>query len=325
MAITKDFKEKVKRAVSYGYVEVDFYSHFEDYDEKDSISLEGHREKEFYRIDSELFQDLVKELQSNPNCGYVTYLNKIIRDGYVPKKISCMVKRLEPDTKNELKVDDPDLTFKESLASQILNLYGCPTAYNLTVKDKEIQKDYAYTLLSVDMVSNDILTFENLGCDLTNNLAVNLQSIDFHLRKKIMQGELPNTCNNQIIEDYIYSFLIRKFVLQDGDFYEYNGGLLTQENGDIQYVNFDFEHCFFQYFGWPNITKSLTLVKEKYPHIYEDFNLITQKIYNTLLDLMNNEEIEYISDEHYRNINLLLKNLRMSVLACNRLNTIAVQ
>lgn len=318
----EQFKERVKHAVSYGYVEVDFYKHFEDYDEKDSGSLEGHREKEFLRIDSALFQDLIKELQTNPNCSYITYLNKIIK-GYVPKKISCMVKRLDPDTKNAFKVDDPDLTFKEALASQILNIYECPTVYNLTIRDTEIKEDYAYNAISVDMVSDNILTFEDIGCEFIRDLEKNIIMIKRRLECCDLPPDLVEKHKNQIIEDYVYSYLIRRFILQDEDFYEYNGGILVEDN-NLQYINFDFEYIFYWKSSWPNIAAYLTFVKNNYPKVYEKFKSITRELYNTLYELIRNEEIEWISSDHYYNVNTLMKNTRTMVMAFNHIDSIAV-
>jgi hypothetical protein len=313
----QDFLSKLKKALSYGYVEADFYAIAEDYDLKDS-RLDGHREKEFLRIDSEVFKDLIEEIQTNPHTGYITYANKIIKEGYIPKKISSLVKRLEPDSNHHLKVDDPDLTFKESLASQILNLYGCPTAHNITIKDSEIEEDYAFTSVSVDMVSKDMLTLENLGCELSNNLEKNLSIIKNNLilkaSKNNISSETIEKYTNKILEDYSYSFLIRKFVLQDGDFYEYNSGILVDED-KLQYVNFDFEHSFFDYYAWPNISKTLHLVKQTFPQVYDNFKLTSAKMYDGLIDLTKHREIDYLNDDHQENVNTLTMNLRTVLLA----------
>lgn len=317
-----NFRDKLIKALSYNYIEADFYKVAEDYDMKDSLSLEGHREKEFLRLDSSLFGDLIDELQNNPNCSYVTYANKLLKEGYIPKKLSCMVKRLEPDSHSQMKVDDPELTFKEALASQILNLYGCPTAHNITIKDSEIEQDYAFTSVSVDMVSNDIITLENLRGELTNDLGKNLELISTNLQARRQRlgisQELVDTYSHQITNDYAYSFLIRKFILQDGDFYEYNGGILVDEN-KLQYVNFDFEHIFFDYYLWPNISKSLQVVQQQFPETYEKFSHTSKMMYDNLIDITKHRDLEYANDNHQENVNTLIMNLRTAVLACKHI------
>ena len=50
--------------------------------------LTGLRKKHFARCSTKLFNELINELQNNKDCGYVTHINNVVKDGYVPKYIS---------------------------------------------------------------------------------------------------------------------------------------------------------------------------------------------------------------------------------------------
>ena len=82
----RDFRKYIKNV---SLDEIDEYSQQKSaYDNE----LSGQRQKRFIRLSSDVFGELIDELKNNPNCAYKTYINDLVKEGYVPKAVSVIIK-----------------------------------------------------------------------------------------------------------------------------------------------------------------------------------------------------------------------------------------
>ena len=323
----REFLLKLKRAVNYDYIDADLYNSIEDYQAK-GYRLDGRRSKRFVRMNGLLFSELINELQRNPKTSYITYANQVIKEGYIPTKLSCMIKKTDCVNFNDVDIDNPDLPFKEALASRILNLYECPTAHNIIVKDMKSTSDNPFVSISVDMVSNDIVTFEDFRCRLGDNLAKNIRVLQQQLPKHAEKNGIPLHLINQnmpkIIEDYAYSYLIRRLILRDGDFFEENCGLLVGDD-QLQFVNFDYESSLNLYGSAPNKTQALNVVRTQLPNVYKKFSKTTKQLHDGLDILVKDNSINWIDNDHRYNIKVLKNNVWQTVNTCRAMDMFSLK
>lgn len=244
----------------------------EEYSEQNE-EIDGHRfGKKFFRINCECFPKLLEELTSSDDCSYITYANAIIKDGFVPKKLSCLYKQLRFDTYNSDETVAEELVVNEVLSSQILNYFGVPTVYNsaCALKNEKAKKEYG--LLSIDFLNGDseFETLEDLGYKIPSG------EIRFLKQNENFADEDDRLRDN--FDDFITSVLVRLFVLHDGDFRNFNiGNISNLENGKNQLINFDFEFTFDDIMpdGTSNfigrMASTLESLKKNYHDIYTSF------------------------------------------------------
>ena len=110
--------------------------------------------------------------------------------------------------------------------------------------------------------------------------------------------KIDDSNNSQFIpfmEEYIYSYLVRKLVLQDGDYGFHNLGIIHNKKENILYMapNFDFEYAFliddYKENASANryIIDTFKYVKKYYPKVYEKFS-------DKFSSFMDNNESEKI-------------------------------
>ncbi len=88
-----------------------------DYDESPSVSeIGGASIKKFVLFKTEHFSDLVKIIKKKEN-SYVTYANDLIKSGYTPEYLSCMMKRCGGKSAYEV------------VSSKFANEMNIPTSY----------------------------------------------------------------------------------------------------------------------------------------------------------------------------------------------------
>lgn len=269
----------------------DFQEYDDEKPENEHGFLRGYRSKRFYRFSSRLFSDLINELQNNPNCSYGTYVNDLIKSGYIPDYLSVVAKEDKRFREGGFSLNIGGL--REVCASRILNYFECPTIYEtyLKVEDGNILNNSKNICCSVD--------FNNYGEDL--NLvhgfmrnydfgAGELETVIPTIEKIFERWKLEEDhredyedMKNKFIEDYVYSYMIRRFVLKDGDFWLNNVGIIfNKEDKTFRMApNFDFEYCFDEFDGWYNIKsflKNLKYIKEHYPKVYTKFITMFDKL-----------------------------------------------
>lgn len=251
-----------------------------------SGTLAGHREKGFIRCSGELFGDLIYELRNNPNSSYVTYMNDVIRDGYNPKYLSVL----------RISSTIGELSVRETLCGKILNFFEAPVTF-----DKFVTIDGKDYMLSVDFIGKDE-EFETLidlmieqnnynSADLADFdkvcLAKNVFRFDFLCDQSIdmirtalksVRENLGDCYNfeemeNEFIENYIYSYLIRRHLFADSDFFFNNVGVLVnKENKTFRMApNFDLELSSMFMLNEKYLIDDISFVIQKYPHIASKF------------------------------------------------------
>lgn len=302
-------KEKLINALSCRVID-NFEKHKEDYYEQDG-ELDGHRiDKVFYRVDSECLKPLIDELINNPNCGYITYMNNVIKEGFVPKKISCLSKQLRWDMNYIIEGLSDELIVNEVLASQMLNYFGCPTVFNTATIIKDVEGKTEYVLISADFMSesDNFKTLWDCYCGIYD-----LEETIQRLKKGIPTKS--KIIKNEIIEEFLYTYFVRRYVLHDGDFNADNiGFLINKENKKIQLLNFDYEFAFDNDFlaGKVNLVRelkdNLSYLVKKYPRIYEKFIKKCEEVYGGLKKI-SKRDIKVINKYHGSVVSRLKSNL----------------
>ncbi len=236
------------------------YDMYKNRDERLTTS-DGRRRKEYFLVESSFFNEVISDIQQNPESGYKTCVDELLKSGYVPKEISAMVSF---GGRKEVKI--------EPFASKVLNFYGIPTVACVGAYGSgESQKYFNYFNVSMDFVGGDekFITFsdyikefcdgEEKGSRYISNgfssLLKNLRDVfETHWDKVAewnpeyaLTEEQRKDALKKNEEDLAYNYLVRRCALGDFDFNAKNMGVLINEKTkDISFApNFDFEGCCF--------------------------------------------------------------------------------
>lgn len=290
----KELEELLKMKNNPSFVELTSYkkqaSKFvknvrEEYVEPDFLNeyIDGSREKGFFRYSTEIFGELIDEIRKNSECGYETYMNDIIKDGYTPKYLSALQKELRFYNK------EFNTGYKEVVASRILNFFGVPTTYDKLVEIGGVQH-----VLSVDFMRENEKIYNLEELDMVGECRFNLQSNLtglINVLKKIYNKsysdeelcleytEETQSHIKECQEQYVYGWLIRNFVLSDWDYLMRNTGILVnkQDNYIRLAPNYDMEYSFHNYKMPPEemsklMYRNVKFVSDYYPEIFVKFN-----------------------------------------------------
>lgn len=227
--------------------------------------LSGHSYKDFYRVDSSIFPDLVKDLKTGKS-NYVTYVNGVASEGLIPEKLSVLIKSSTSMSR----------TRKEVIATKLLNYFGLTTPYNFHINDKN-KKAYPY-IGSVDMISENerFYSFYDLGIEFFESLP----SMFKYLEEYFDEGKSSTNVMNvqvdleKLKEELLLSYLVRQVLLFDADFGNTNVGfLINEKTNQVRFVNFDFELAFFTRIGagTAELRRNMKFAMENYPKLYDDF------------------------------------------------------
>lgn len=303
--LSKEKLDNIRKAIAISILPSS--QHKVSYYDEITGGTSGSREKQFVRSDSGIFQPLFDELQNNPDCSYVTHANRIVKDGFCPKKLSTIIK-YQGESRTDDEITSLDLIMKELLGGQILNYYGVNTCYNLATKD-ELLNDYQ--IVSVDFVpfGSEFVTFDELNYILGQDMD---RDMYYQLPELYKCSELKDVDNKEIdniCEQYIYSYLVRRLILKDIDFSHTNCGFIKHENNKVDFINFDYEFCFDPTsFVWDvydnhDAERELLRVKRSYPNVYKKFVKKTRELCEGLAII--NSEIESLPQEHKKYIQQL--------------------
>lgn len=246
--------------------------------ETGKYQLTGLREKHFVRCSSGLFGGLVEEIQTNKNCSYVTHINDLIKDGYIPEYLSVLVK------------DGGNLeeNMREVVSSRILNYFEVPTTYETLARGTGIHAVHYY-VLSADFVSDQVeefYTLDDLGIMVYNTP---LEKIVADMNKKLNMYYVSHKMfhfgtvdrsqfeemKQNIIGDFLYSYLVRRYVLDNRDIHGNNMGIMIRkDNLAMTFApNYDFEKTL-EYISIIDDTDTLDnmkYVRFTYPEIFKKF------------------------------------------------------
>lgn len=194
------------------------------------IDLGGRSIKKFVRLDKCLFGGLVNSIKSG-NSSYVTYLNDIIKDGYMLQYVSTMQKSINSYTyyydKN---------AYSDVAGSRVANMLGVKTCYNCLYSKKSKKGILKPThLLSVDFLKNDekMWTLSDLNgygsvyttpwhwIECIDNVVNDSKSL---FKGIDIKKHLP-----KLHDDFIEQFLLHNYVLADADYCSRNIGIIVDE------------------------------------------------------------------------------------------------
>ena len=236
-------KERLKRAIQFHVVDFSFSSG-DEYDFSKHRRLTGHRDKDFFTMGAGKFEHMLQTLTFQGS-SYITYINHQLEYGTIPPKVSVLKKTINSDNYRS-NVSIEKLLYAEVLASQLLEYFDAPTPYNLAVNyNAEVDQD-TYEVVSVDFLEEKqkFLTFDDLGCIFEGKLEDNIRQIRYELSLE-MFDDYSDEDKKKVVEDYAYSFFVRRYLLRDRDFAHNNCGIIVDvENKRLQYINFDFEYAF---------------------------------------------------------------------------------
>ena len=221
----------------------------------------GTMPKMFLRCDSKYFQDLIQALR-NGNSSYVTYINDLVEslkeskvEDFPMSKLSVMLKSVH----NEM-----DISNEES-CSAFANVLGVPTVYNKIVDingkkfvmSVDLFKDSQEVCEDVEMIESDFVYFDDAE-----------QCIKYTLMQLVKDGKITEQRFNELMEEFIETYIYRKLILGDRDFKSRNVGLIrnTSTNEYSWLPNHDYELAFFTNVGNAYIQSQLKRIASKYPN-----------------------------------------------------------
>lgn len=253
------------------------YEHYGDTNPRDLDDfLGGMHSKQFVRVQSDYFSDLIEEIRDNPNCSYQTYLNDVLKDGYTPKYISVLIKNVD---------NLRDLAYNEVLVSRICNFMQVPTVYN-----KCCQKDDKNYILSVDFVKSgerivdmhelidevhgDSLEYNNFLYNphvLLSNQMFDLSQV-IYMNAARAYSKAWKFDRSKYFEDYVKLFLTRRFICRDDDFFPRNFCNIVDDKHNMKLgPAFDCEFSFGSKGLREEDKLNIAYVRKFYPQILQDF------------------------------------------------------
>lgn len=215
---------------------------------QNALLLDGYSPKWAGRVDKSKLDELIYEIQCNPNCSYETCYTKDAFEGYVPAKFSAIIKHLEFDSEVDSDV----------FGSRALNFFEIPTVYNLRIdgdggSTDKFCRDNSY-LVSVDFIRENEEFYDLY--DVYSGMSFDIQYVfenglerTINVNSKLLKIFLKNKQINfteKDIENFksvlAKSIIARTIVLGDKDFRNANSGiLLNKKSGTFRSApNHDF-------------------------------------------------------------------------------------
>jgi len=286
----------------------------------------GTTKKDFRGCSNDLLEKMFNDL-SRENSSYITYLNRYIdarnralKLGRSVPPFPDYVVSLFKDTRYE---HDPKDAYANVASSIVGNMLGVPVAYNTVYTDEE-DKNH---IVSVSFLNNgkgfvtlndciskyppldywtDFKYWEEVLKDLKIiQVPTSITNKDNHLRyQKGCKVILDDFRVASLIEEFIPSYLYRKFVLRDRDFNKKNVGFIVDRgNRTINWSpNFDVEAGLNRgrYFDFdpPQVYPDLKYIYSKYPQIVDKFMVRLETL--TDLQKVDAELSRYIDDAKVR-------------------------
>ena len=227
--------------IMYTFDCTDFSDHnqqivLEDYDIQTNLkSLGGRAVKQFFIASSHAFDEL---FDHNRNKSYVTYIDKVINEGYKAQHISVLQKKTSPIR-----------ALNEVFASKTLNYFGIPTVYNIAAKSYGATS--GYYVLSTDFVrpGEEVHRFNEYSGSM-NDINSWLNGIDYfvdkyQLTKNILGLKHPvkeiNDSREKLKRQFVKSYLYRQVLLADIDYAPRNAGVVYTDKGIELLPNYDLE------------------------------------------------------------------------------------
>ena len=310
----KDILSVIKAITFKCYYDVKKYC--ESFDVHHYNGLVGQREKEFFRINPDFLSPYFEELKTNPNSSYITHVKDFIENDYTPSYVSAMIKSINEDHFTQTLHADKELIYSEILGCQILNFYECDTVYNQAIMVEE-REEQRYKVLSIDFVSYDeeLLTFADLNCDFIGPIVDNVRQIRYELDGSLFD-KYSEEEKEKVLNDYAYSYLIRRHILKDTDFFHTNSGILVGET--LRHINFDYEYCLSSdEVRGTSLKENLSYCRNRFKDAYYKFIEKTRILYEVLNNIRTSQIV--ITERHDQCLNVLEDSLSRAMVVINKL------
>jgi len=283
---------------------------YEDFDFTPEVEYTiGVNNKKFVRCNPKKLPNFIESMRGENS--YVVPSKRVIADGNIPENVSVIVK-----------ADMKKYVVREVIGSQVANWFNLNTCYNCAVNTA-----MGYDMISVDMIDNHekLFTFYELKpincwgtCEEQLEVVGDMLSDKNLINHKIT---ISSEQKEKIIEDYVYSHLVRRVLFSDDDFGTRNCGILYNKgNRAVKVINFDYE-----YIADPkgdtrsNTIKDIAYISRNYPNIFNKFLekvaiiIIAKKgLYETLqnypqtTDQNTSDIIKEILDKLFSNIDKII-------------------
>ena len=270
-------------------------------------AIGGRRKKRFYRASINLFKELVQEITENSDSSYSAVVDDLIREGkYTPKFIPAIIK--------ECNLHDG---INEVFASRIYNHFGVSTSYDVAVN-----KGGNFAILSTDCIKDgqSICSFEDLG--LSINYLLEYQIIDIiktlnkiHSIRQIcdrditVSKEIFDKYVEQYIENYVYEFIVRRYIVGDTDLHSMNQCMLVTDDFRVIHcpvMDKEFSFMTDHSFNELEMLENLQYVKICYPNAYEK---LTHKLHSFVSkDIQGRHKYETMLAKEFENVDNLYSN-----------------
>lgn len=267
-----------------------------------SCDIKGCRIKKFYNVDSKLFGKYF-----NDRGNYITSINEEVEVGIVPSKVLILEKVCALD-RYRYTTHGRWLLHSEMMGTQLMNFFGCPCACNVAIQ-KSDKEDGNCDIFSMNFIGEGdrFYTLADLGCSFSRGLEATINHLERVLDSDIFI-DYDKKEKERMLEDFVYSYLVRKYVARDTDFFQGNCGVIAnKEKGTLQYVNFDLEYSYGE--SKPGLSKDLEFCASRFPLVYARFEQMVE-LYRKNLNELKDEGISYQSYIQEQNVLVLACALR---------------
>ena len=265
--------------------------------ELNNSSIAGCRSKKFYRVDSRYFDNYF-----NDHSNYVSSIESGMPSKVIVLEKVCALDRYRYTTHGKW------LLHSEMMGTQLLDYFGCPCACNIAVHNSE-KEDGEYDIFSLNFIGagDKFYTLSNMGCSLSRGLECSVRQMEESLESEIFD-DYDRKGKEKLLEDFAYSYLVRKYVARDTDFFQGNSGVIAnKEKGILQYVNFDLEYSYGE--SKPGLSRDLEFCASRFPIVYARFEQMVE-LYRKYLNELKDEGISYQSYIQEQNVLVLACALR---------------
>ena len=283
----KPWKENIKEALEMGEFKKDGLNL--EYDGSIEDELTGHCFKFFCKCDSEPAERLERIYQSNPNNGFITYIDKKIQQGELPPKISVLLKNMPYEK-----------AMNEALGSQVLGLLGVPTCFNFVIDPEEKTKERMLGSINFMQPEKRFASCISLGMEPNSGFET--------VQEKYKQIELvlmgyPRDQVEKVKQQYSLMFLCRAFVIGDFDYGCNYGMIKNLTTADL--ISYDYEHSFHLSDISRFEERDIDTVRYTYYGLYTDF---INKL-KDIREVIQSGEIEIYDETHSKMLKKLYSNI----------------
>lgn len=259
-------------------------------------------------LDSKYFGELINEVKTNDKCSYKTIYNDLIKSGYIPRYFSALIKDCHG-------VDDRVLS--EVAFSRLANLLNIPTNFSVAINNPQKSTTKKY----LGVASIDYLEYDS-EIQMLNEIVPDDSFLSYHSASlhdwigyidrcitKLSPNGVKENDRNEIIKNFIKTYILRSGIFPDNDLSSYNVGLIVEKNGLKILPNTDAEGCIqglcavhgYDHLKENRIERAIEYCHDFYPDTLKEFSsdlseaIQSKKLENLLHEIFDVNETTPIS------------------------------